>query len=70
MDRGVFILRAEAESTTLAEALDRYLREITLTRKPSTVARETNTPRSISPSTCRTQASARALVVKVLHWMG
>jgi integrase len=42
MDRGVFILRAEAESTTLAEALDRYLREITLTRKPSTVAREKN----------------------------
>ena len=28
MDRGVFMSRAEAESTTLAEALDRYVAEI------------------------------------------
>ncbi|MHB1633656.1 site-specific integrase [Acidiferrobacter thiooxydans] len=28
MDRGVFVSRAEAESTTLAEALDRYVTEI------------------------------------------
>ncbi|MHB8252365.1 MAG: tyrosine-type recombinase/integrase [Acidiferrobacter sp.] len=42
MDRGVFVSRAEAESTTLREALDRYLREITQTKKPSTIAREKN----------------------------
>ncbi|WP_205736201.1 site-specific integrase [Acidiferrobacter sp. SPIII_3] len=29
MDRGVFVSRAEAENTTLAEALDRYLTEVT-----------------------------------------
>lgn len=33
MDRGVFVSRAEAESTTLSEALDRYLREITPHKK-------------------------------------
>ena len=42
MRRGVFVSHAEAENTTLAEALDRYLREITSTKKPSTVAREKN----------------------------
>ena len=40
MDRGVFVSRAEAEGTTLAEALDRYLHEITPTKKPSTQMRE------------------------------
>ena len=40
MDSGVFVSRAEAESTSLAEALDRYLREITPTKKPSTQSRE------------------------------
>ena len=40
MDSGIFVSRAEAESTTLAEALDRYLREITPTKKPSTQSRE------------------------------
>lgn len=29
MDRGVFVDRAEAESTTLSEAIDRYLKEVT-----------------------------------------
>ena len=33
MDRGVFVSRAEAENTTLAEALDRYLREVTPRKK-------------------------------------
>lgn len=42
MDRGVFVSRAEAESTTLADALERYLKEITPTKKPSTIAREKN----------------------------
>ena len=33
MDRGVFISRKEAESTTLSEALDRYEREVSSTKK-------------------------------------
>ncbi|AHI77807.1 phage integrase family protein [Burkholderia thailandensis USAMRU Malaysia  len=33
IDRGVFVSRAEAESTTLAEALDRYDREIASSKK-------------------------------------
>ena len=40
MDRGVFVSRAEAENTTLAEALTRYAQEITPTKKPSTAKRE------------------------------
>ena len=37
--RGVFVSRAEAESTTLAEALDRYRREITPTKKGAGIER-------------------------------
>ncbi len=33
MDRGVFIDRSEAEATTLSEALQRYLGEVTVTKK-------------------------------------
>lgn len=33
MDKGLFVSRAEADSTTLDEALDRYLREITTNKK-------------------------------------
>ena len=33
MDRGVFVSRAEAENTTLAEALDRYMSEVLPTKK-------------------------------------
>ena len=33
MDRGVFVSRAEAENTTLAEVLDRYAREVLPTKK-------------------------------------
>lgn len=33
MDRGVFVSRAEAENTILAEALDRYAREVTPRKK-------------------------------------
>ena len=46
--RGVFVSRAEAESTSLAEALGRYLREITPTKKPSTQSRETIRARVIA----------------------
>jgi hypothetical protein len=35
MDKGVFVSRAEAESTTLSELLERYLEEVT----PPSVAR-------------------------------
>jgi integrase len=33
MDRGIFVSRVEAENTSLAEALDRYKREITLHKR-------------------------------------
>lgn len=33
MDRGVFVDKSEAEATTLEQALDRYLREVTLNKK-------------------------------------
>ena len=33
MDRGVFIPRKDAEKTTLSDALDRYLREVTIYKK-------------------------------------
>ena len=33
MDRGVFVSRKEAEATTLSEALDRYLREVSVLKK-------------------------------------
>lgn len=33
MDRGVFVSRAEAEATTLREALERYEREVTIRKK-------------------------------------
>ncbi|MDA8120877.1 MAG: site-specific integrase [Gammaproteobacteria bacterium] len=48
MDRGVFVSRAEAENTTLAEALTRYAQEITPTKKPSTVARERNRAKALA----------------------
>ena len=35
MDRGVFVSRVEAERTTLADALDRYIREIIPLKKQS-----------------------------------
>ena len=39
IDRGAFICRKEAESTTLREALERYVREITPTKKGATQER-------------------------------
>jgi hypothetical protein len=33
MDRGIFVSRTEAESTTLLQAVDRYLVEVTPTKK-------------------------------------
>ena len=43
MRRGVFVSHAEAENTTLAEALDRYASEVSATKK--TANRETYTTR-------------------------
>ena len=40
MDDGRFVSRTEAEATTLAEALRRYLSDITPTKKPTTAYRE------------------------------
>ena len=48
MDRGVFVSRTEAASTSQTEAWDRYLREITPTKKPSTVAREKNRVKTLA----------------------
>jgi len=45
MDQGVFVSRAEAESTTLKELLDRYLAEITPRKKGA--ASETNRLRAL-----------------------
>ena len=39
MDRGVFVSRAEAESTTLAEALDRYKIEVTPLKRSAAIER-------------------------------
>ena len=40
MDRGTFVSHAEAEATTLAEALERYAQEITPRKKATTANRE------------------------------
>ncbi|MEW6648522.1 MAG: site-specific integrase [Pseudomonadota bacterium] len=40
MIRGIYIHRAPAEKMTVAEALDRYLREVTPTKRPSTQKNE------------------------------
>ena len=45
MDKGVFVSRAEAESTTLKELLERYLTEITPLKKGAVP--ETNRLRSL-----------------------
>jgi len=39
MDRGAFVSRAEAESTTLGEALARYRREVTPAKKSASIER-------------------------------
>jgi integrase len=39
MDRGVFVSRTEAENTTLAEALDRYEREVSSLKKSASIER-------------------------------
>ncbi len=61
MARGIFVSRAEAEATTLAEALTRYLAEITPTKKPTTAYRERVIGRALGchPLARRTMASLR-----------
>lgn len=34
--RGIYVQRSESENITVAEALDRYLKEVTPTKKPTT----------------------------------
>jgi len=60
MDRGVFISMAEAESTTLGEALDRYAEEVTPLKKGA--ARELDRIRYLKrhPLTTRYLANIRA----------
>ena len=59
MDKGVFISRAEAESTTLKELFERYLAEITPRKKGA--ASETNRLRTLMrlPTTDRVTDACR-----------
>ena len=50
MARGVFVSRAEAETTTLAEALERYEREVMPRKKATTANRERDRVRSWAAS--------------------
>ena len=61
MDKGVFVSRAEAESTTLKELLDRYLDEVTPLKKGA--ASETNHLRALMrlPLTRRYVAGIRGM---------
>ena len=45
MDRGVFVDRSESEKTTVAEALDRYKREVAILKKECS---EENEPDSVA----------------------
>ncbi|RCN59036.1 tyrosine-type recombinase/integrase [Acidiferrobacter thiooxydans] len=70
MDRGVFVSRTEAASTSQTEAWDRYLREITPTKKPSTVAREKNRVKTLAalPFARRSLASIKGSDITTFIW--
>ncbi len=61
MDRGVFVSRAEAENTTLAETLTRYAQEVTPRKKATTANRERDRIRAWAASSLsqRSLASIR-----------
>ena len=61
MARGIFVSRAEAETTSLGEALTRYLTEVTPTKKPTTAYRERVIGRQLGahPLASRALASIR-----------
>ena len=72
MDRGVFVSRAEAENTTLAEALARYAQEVTPRKKATTASRERDRIRAWAASSLsqRSLASVRGKdVAEVLRDM-
>ncbi len=58
MDRGAFISRSEAEGTTLSEALDRYLIEVSSQKKGHSEASFVHWWQSL-PMACRPMASIR-----------
>ena len=68
MDRGVFVSRAEAENTTLAEALARYAQEVTPRKKATTASRERDRIRAWAASSLsqRSLASVRGKDVAVV----
>ncbi len=68
MDRGVFVSRAEAENTTLAEALARYEQEVTPRKKTTTASRERDRIRAWAASSLsqRSLASVRGKDVAVV----
>ena len=59
MDDGRFISRTEAEATTLAEALERYAREVSLVKKSAQRGRSTIAMWRASPLGRRALASIR-----------
>ncbi len=63
MGRGVFVSRAEAESTTLADALDRYQREVTPRKRGADVERYRIGALLTRPLASRTLASIRGAEV-------
>ncbi len=59
MDRGVFVSRTEAESTTLTEALERYRREVTPVKRGAAIERFRLDRWARHPLACRSLASIR-----------
>ena len=70
--RGVFVSRAEAEGTPLSDALQRYLAEITPTKKATTIARERNRVKVVMdlPLSRRSLASIKGsdIAAQVRDW--
>ena len=58
MDRGVFVSRVEAESTTLAELLDRYENEITPQKRGAAMERSHLKEEALAKTTTTPQARA------------
>lgn len=67
MDRGVFVSRAEAESTTLKEALERYQQEITPRKKGAAVEHYRIAGLLALPLAARTLAGIRGAEVAKLR---
>ncbi len=67
MDRGVFVSRDEAESTTLREALERYAREVTIKKRGARQERSRIGQLLENPLSKRTLASIRGADIAALR---